>query len=154
MSSPAFLKRGLRDNNCIAVPTTLQTHSFNQVEVVALSADLFEMLFAPITSLALLAGAAESRLSPGAIALTPDALPVIDPPIDFDKVIESGLQENLPTTHYSIDIFSEGEIPEDCKREAELRNYTASDFEVFKVLYKDCDQPVSTEAVFPFPNLS
>ncbi|KAI1779237.1 hypothetical protein F4818DRAFT_455336 [Hypoxylon cercidicola] len=99
------------------------------------------MLFASLLPLALLAVNAEGRRPPEAADLTPNALPVIDPTFDFPGVIENGLKENLPFTKYRIDLFAEGEIPQFCKDEAEKRNYTVSDFDVFKVSYEDCGQP-------------
>ncbi|KAI1760306.1 hypothetical protein GGR53DRAFT_526292 [Hypoxylon sp. FL1150] len=98
------------------------------------------MSFASILSLTLLAGAAVGRPPSKFKDLRPDMLPEIKPGIDQQR-IEDGLNENLPFTNYTIDFFTKGEIPEDCKREAEQRNYISTDFDVFKVYYEDCDQP-------------
>lgn len=72
----------------------------------------------------------------------PSTLPAISPPFDYEGSIEKGLQESLPLTQFTIDYFSHGEIPQDCKDRAK-DHYNASDFEVFSVTYEDCGQPVS-----------
>ncbi|KAI1404742.1 hypothetical protein F4819DRAFT_483239 [Hypoxylon fuscum] len=70
----------------------------------------------------------------------PSTLPAISPPFDYEGSIEKGLQESLPLTQFTIDYFSHGEIPQDCKDRAK-DHYNASDFEVFSVTYEDCGQP-------------
>ncbi|KAI0172563.1 hypothetical protein GGR52DRAFT_591079 [Hypoxylon sp. FL1284] len=98
------------------------------------------MFFSQLLPLALVAAIAEGRSLPRTVALSPNMLPVIDPLFDYDA-IEAGLNKSLPLTEYRLEMFTNGEIPQDCKDRAEGGNSTAADFEVFKVSYTDCDQP-------------
>ncbi|KAL7620913.1 hypothetical protein AAE478_008223 [Parahypoxylon ruwenzoriense] len=71
----------------------------------------------------------------------PDTVPEISPAFDFNGEVEKGLQEHLPLTQSTIHFWTDGRIPADCKNNAEIHGYNATEFDVLEVTYRDCTQP-------------
>ena len=65
---------------------------------------------------------------------------VIDPVISREQIWD-GLLPVMASTEATVQDWEAGWIFQSCKDEAEMRGYSASDFEVFDVSYSDCEEP-------------
>ncbi|KAI1140932.1 hypothetical protein F5Y05DRAFT_292430 [Hypoxylon sp. FL0543] len=88
----------------------------------------------------ILANASEKD-TPVAPADTPDVLPAISPPYDFNGAIESGLLEHLTSASHMAVTLPAGKMPEHCMNVAKENGYSHSDIEAVQVWYGDCDYP-------------
>ncbi|KAI2472217.1 hypothetical protein F4781DRAFT_438438 [Annulohypoxylon bovei var. microspora] len=71
----------------------------------------------------------------------PDLLPTIEPPFDFNNIIEKGLSDNLEPTKYHINFLTDNRIPTECMNYAKERNHGPDEFEIFEIYYEDCHAP-------------
>ncbi|KAI1204870.1 uncharacterized protein F4807DRAFT_454352 [Annulohypoxylon truncatum] len=71
----------------------------------------------------------------------PDTLPAIQPPFDFNGIIEKGLMDNLHPTPSHIKYLTGNKMPTDCMAHAKEKNHGPDEFEVFEVYYEDCHVP-------------
>ncbi|KAI1379935.1 hypothetical protein F4677DRAFT_442129 [Hypoxylon crocopeplum] len=72
---------------------------------------------------------------------TPDMLPAISPLFSFNTTVEWGLSRHLPYVQNHLAVLKAGVMPLSCIKEARDFNLDPSDFEVYKVTYRDCDRP-------------
>ena len=66
--------------------------------------------------------------------------PYLDPPTDQDKQ-KAGYEQYLPETSYTINMWSDDQVPQWCYDSAQEHNIDLSKTSAFDITYTDCDQP-------------